>query len=211
MSEDQEGMLDAPKDQLEPYRIASAPPEHPKSDPMAEIMAMTEVAKVLTPLSPESVRRVLSWAADTFRAQVNVRPQSVIASVSGNALSEEMPTTGYAETTTISEEATYDEIGDLFAKAEPKIDAERALLVAYWFQTQGGQSDFDSASVNRELKHMGHGSSNITNALTSLMTRKPQLVIQTRKSGKSQQARKKYKLTNEGVKFARMMLAGEGL
>jgi hypothetical protein len=41
------------------------------------------------------------------------------------------------------------------------------------------------------------------------MGRKPQLVIQIRKSGSSQQARKKYKLTAEGLNFAERKLRGE--
>jgi hypothetical protein len=46
-------------------------------------------------------------------------------------------------------------------------------------------------------------------ALNSLIAKKPQLVIQTRKSGSSQQARKKYKLTNEGLNKVERMLRGE--
>ena len=89
------------------------------------------------------------------------------------------------------------------------MDSERALVAAYWFQYLGGVSDFDSATLNKELKHLGHQSSNITTALTSLMSKKPQLVIQTRKSGASKQARKKYKLTNEGIKQVQRMLRSE--
>ena len=101
-------------------------------------------------------------------------------------------------------------MADLFSMADLRNDPERALFGAYWLQEIGGQPDFDSASLNRELKHLGHAASNITSALTSLMTKRPQLVVQTRKSGASRQARKKYKLTSAGVQKVKAMLRGEG-
>jgi len=45
--------------------------------------------------------------------------------------------------------------------------------------------------------------------LTQLIVRKPALVIQTHKSGSTKQARKRYRLTNEGLRAVERMLAGE--
>jgi DNA-binding PadR family transcriptional regulator len=50
--------------------------------------------------------------------------------------------------------------------------------------------------------------SNITTALSSLIERKPQLVIQTRKSGNSKQARKRYRLTDAGIRAVERMISG---
>lgn len=80
--------------------------------------------------------------------------------------------------------------------------------MAYWFQEIVGDSEFESAKLNRELKHMGHGLSNVTKALNSLIGKKPSLAIQTKKSGSSKQARKKYKLTHAGVQKVQEMLQG---
>lgn len=84
----------------------------------------------------------------------------------------------------------------------------KPLVVGYWFQVLQGEQDLDGFQINKELKHLGHGVSNITTALSSLIDRKPQLVIQTRKSGNSKQARKRYRLTDAGIKAVERMLAG---
>ena len=178
------------------------------TDPMDELAAMTEIAKALQYLDTESIRRVLIWASDRFDAKLELGSVQNIDSQTNNGNGEDDINGGgtFEEGTEEVDELT--EIADLFAITTPKNDPEKALLAAYWFQHLNSYNDFDAATINKELKHLGYASSNITNALSSLMTRKPQLVIQTKKSGNSQQARKKYKLTIEGIKQAKRMLDG---
>jgi hypothetical protein len=77
-------------------------------------------------------------------------------------------------------------------------------------QKSSGLDTFDSAAVNRELKHLGHGVGNITSAFNDLISQKPALAMQTAKSGKSKQARKKYKITRAGEKAVLEMLLRSG-
>ena len=88
---------------------------------------------------------------------------------------------------------------DLFNAVGPKTEPEKALVVGYWVQVVEGQADFGSQQINGMLKDMGHGVSNITDVLSSLMNRRPSLVMQTKKVGTSRQARKRYRLTVAGV------------
>src|SRR5439155_17491812 len=74
---------------------------------------------------------------------------------------------------------------ELYSRAAPKTEPERALLVAYWMQEVCGDNGFEAQTVNSQLKHMGEKVSNITRALDELKKRKPQLVIQIQKSGKA--------------------------
>lgn len=71
---------------------------------------------------------------------------------------------------------------------------------------QAHPSDFTSQEVNSELKNLGHGVTNITSAFSSLMKRKPALAMQTAKSGATQQARKRYKLTHAGRTAVQSMI-----
>jgi DNA-binding PadR family transcriptional regulator len=103
---------------------------------------------------------------------------------------------------------SFSSLPDLYSTVSPASDSSRALVVGYWFQVMQGEQDLDGFQINKELKHLGHGASNITTALSSLIERKPQLVIQTRKSGNSKQARKRYRLTDAGIKAVERMLAG---
>jgi len=175
------------------------------TDPMDELAAMTEIAKALQYLDTESIRRVLIWASDRFDANLKL---DAVQNVSTLIESDATGNDGDNSNTEDDEVDEFAEIADLFSRTSPKNDPEKALLAAYWFQHLNSYDDFDAATINKELKHLGHASSNITNALSSLMTRKPQLVIQTRKSGNSQQARKRYKLTSEGIKQVQRMLDG---
>jgi hypothetical protein len=164
---------------------------------MDEIAAMTEIAKALQPLDTESRRRVLQWAIDSFEASIT----------SGNRrLLERRNSHDPGVQNDFSER--FNDLAELYAATSPNNDREKALVVGYWFQKMNNDSDFDSGSINRELKHLGHGVGNITSALSSLMSRRPQMVIQTRKSGSSQQARKRYRITAEGAKQVEQMIRG---
>lgn len=171
------------------------------TDPLAEIEAMKAVAEALTPLDETSCGRVLRWASDRFGADIHVAQQPTAPVI------EEDSQQGEDDKKQVSEQS-YSDIADLYTASMPGNDPEKALIVGYWFQVIEGQADFDSQRINKELKHLGHGVANITSAMSSLIGRKPALVMQTKKSGNSQQARKKYKLTHEGIKRVKEMLSG---
>ena len=77
-------------------------------------------------------------------------------------------------------------------------------------QVHEAQDTWQSRRLNTELKHLGYAIPNITDALSSNMRKKPQRVIQLKKSGDSRQATKTYKVTNEGLAYVQGMLRGGG-
>lgn len=98
------------------------------------------------------------------------------------------------------------EFAELADAVEPRTNADRALVAGYWLQQHEGNESFDSQSANKLLKDLGHGVANITAALSALKEQKPALVLQLKKSGSSQQARKKYKVTVAGVRAIEQMI-----
>lgn len=104
------------------------------------------------------------------------------------------------------EGVTFTTFAELFDAASPTSNGEKALVAGYWLQVCEGAEGFDSQSANKELKHLGHGLPNITAALETLKKTKPSLVLQLQKSGKTQQARKKYKVTVAGLKKVEEMV-----
>jgi hypothetical protein len=96
----------------------------------------------------------------------------------------------------------------LFDLANPATDSDKLLVVAYWFQVVRGESELDSQSLNTELKHLGYPIGNITRAVSALSTTTPRLVMQIKKSGTTRQARKKFRLTVEGIKKVDAMTGG---
>jgi hypothetical protein len=72
---------------------------------------------------------------------------------------------------------------------------------------QGAES-FDAFSAHKELKNLGQGVGNITIAIDSLKSQKPALALQLKKSGKTQQSRKTYKITVAGINSVASMING---
>jgi hypothetical protein len=97
---------------------------------------------------------------------------------------------------------------ELFDAAQPKTGYDKALVAGYWLQVCQGADSFDGFSANKELKHLGEGLPNITSSVDTLKAQKPALALQLKKSGKSRQARKVYKVTVAGVRAVEAMIGG---
>jgi hypothetical protein len=155
-----------------------------------ELLAMSKIASILSDFSTDSQRRVVQWIVSKFAANTEVPPTPF--QIAGGSQPNEIK--------------EFPDVASLFVAVNPTTGAEKALVIAYWLQLQKGQEEWEGFSINTELKHLGHGLKNVTDALNSLIEQRPQLVVQVRKSGKSQQARKRYRLTIEGVKKIKQMI-----
>lgn len=177
------------------------------SDP--EIDAMSAVATALAELEEDAQGRVLRWAAERYGVSVNLPTDGRRA---GGATGEYdgREDEGVTEREIAEEALAYEHFAELFAKAQPKTEPDRALVAAYWLQVIQGESTWQSAALQIELKNLGHAIGNITDALGSNMRKKPQRIIQLHKAGSTKQARKTYKVTHEGLVYVQGMLRGEG-
>lgn len=155
-----------------------------------ELKAMNEAYEALKDLEPVAQNRVLRWLQSKFSVQTQA--------VSLEATSTE-PTKSLV---------TFESVADLIGAAHAKTDSDRVLLAATFLQEKFKKPELAGREINKELHHLGHRVPNITNSISSLINKKPQLMIQTKKEGKSQQAQKKYKVTVEGMKIANEILAG---
>lgn len=158
-----------------------------------EIDGMSLVYAALKDLEKDQQQRILSWVADRLALGTASLGNTRSANIGSY---DETPPGQFAD------------IAGLYDAAGPKTDSQRALVAAYWFQVIEKQPSLDAHALNSALKNLGHGLSNITDALSSLMKRKPSLALQTQKMGKSRQARKKYKLTTAGVRVVESMIRG---
>lgn len=98
----------------------------------------------------------------------------------------------------------------MFHKFDPSSEGEKALIAAYYKMRDKGENSFSSQEINTELKSLGYGVKNITDAISSCMAQKPALIIQLKKSGSSKQARKVYKITDAGIRYVENRLFNEG-
>ena len=161
----------------------------------SELKAMNRVSHALKDLKEEEIDRVLMWvqkkyAKSTQRDSFSIEGNSAIDTKSNHV-----------------DLKSFNSTADLLASINPKTDSDKALIVASYLQIHKDEKILTGREVNRELNHLGHGVKNITNSISSLIKRKPQLMIQLRKEGRSQQAQKKYKVTVEGLKAVSEMLS----
>lgn len=159
-----------------------------------ELEAMKTVHAALEPLDPPARGRVLNWVSARYEiaATANVTP--------GAGQRDEME----------PDEPAFASISDLIDRAQPNGGPEYALTAAYWLQEISGRDGWGSQELNTILKNLGHGLTNVTKTLESLKKRKPALVMQLSKSGRTVQARKTYKLTAAGVREVSAMLSRGG-
>ena len=164
-----------------------------------EISVLTQVLDAMATVDEAAARRIIGWLIDKY----GLTDGGPYAKQLGRYESPPPPVAS-ASVSTATGAADF---ASVFADASPATDRDRALVAGYWFQVIRGEADLDAQALNRELKNLGHGVGNITKAMTNLMMHEPQLAIQTRKSGGTVQARKKYRLTRAGVAHVEAMLA----
>ena len=170
----------------------------------AEFGAMHAVYKALEPLDDDARSRVFTYIMARFEIAVGVAAIPKEANNAENGISQEGAVTGKDE----EEAPKYGSLAELYDASQPKGNSDKALVAGYWLQVCQGAENFDAMSANKELKNLGQGLPNITNAIDALKNQKPALALQLKKSGKSQQARKTYKITVAGIKAVEAMING---
>lgn len=169
--------------------------------PTTEYEAFQQVYNALVALDEGAQARVISSVSTLLGIGAPIAPAKLGTPPANEDETEfEAPDAG-------PQENTFTEFAELYAATDPHSGADKALVAGYWLQVCQGAENFPGNSVNSELNHLGHKIGNITNALSSLNNAKPQLVLQLRKSGKTQQARKTYKLSTEGIKKVEEMIS----
>ena len=177
-----------------------------------EIEAMSQVVAALdgVGLDNDARVRVLQWAAARYGVSivptVPAKPTAAMPEVEIEEKPSRVPDVRDVRDVRDVSEPVFEQFVDLFDAVDPKTDVDKALTAAYWLQVVSKQPSWQSLRVNNLLKDMGHGVGNVTSALKSAQERKPALVRQVAKSGRTAQAWKTYKLTTSGVSHVRRML-----
>jgi hypothetical protein len=159
-----------------------------------ELRVMGVISELLEPLDQAARQRVINWVMATLAISGPTAPV-----VRANADTMLRGPNGHSEPTS----ATF---AEFFHEASPRSEKEKALVAAHWIQRSSGVDQFNAQQVNSELKNIGYRVANITDALSQLMSERPNLVIQLTKSGSSKQARKTYKVTDAGSRRVTEML-----
>ena len=164
-----------------------------------ELKAMNVVYDALSKLDEDAKKRVIDWVIGKFslgrpKQRTDRGPTGFQPGLDGEEIML----------------GSFSSVADLFAKVSPKSEADKVLVVAAFLQETRAVAELTGREIHKELVHLGHGVGNITAAINTLMNKKPKLMIQTRKEGKTKQAQKKYKVTTEGFVAAKSMIGSMG-
>ena len=159
-----------------------------------EIDVMREISRLLNSLESHQRSRVVRWVCDKYAGENVTEPDQSKNEEKAQPISQETKLNEQE-----SQQSQLQNFADYFAAVNPQTDSERALISSYWLQIKEGRESVRAYDVNALLKDLGHPVNNITRAFDHLQSRSPQLIIQVRKKGRSQQARKKYRVTQAGI------------
>jgi hypothetical protein len=164
---------------------------------LKDLRALEEILNTLEPLNKEEQIRVLRWTVEKLGME------SLGLSLAA-ALRQDVrkihPVTAAFERHTSGFQST----AEFLAAADLQTDADRVLCAALYLQDLSGDAPertLTGKEINDALKELGHGVKNITDCINTLKNRKPQHMIQIRKSGKSNQSWKEYRVTNAGSDY----------
>ena len=171
-----------------------------------EIEVLSKCYDLLSGLDDDVKVRALQWLSSKFHlGQTTLTLPSDVAAMTANGGTAPAgaPAAAPVAPPTAAESAkkgidAFPSFEAMFKHVRPSSDSEKALVAAVYLQIKRDSSELTSAQVQKELKRIGHRVSNITQAISALVKKK--MMLQLSKEGTSQQARKKYKVTREGVK-----------
>jgi hypothetical protein len=171
---------------------------------LADLKALETILKTVEPLSEDERARVLRWASEKLGLQ-----QPTPGRTGGGTLHKTTAVDAAFE----KHPTGFQDVGEFLSAASPDSDADRVLCVAVYLQDFNESPDvtLSGKQINDQLKNLGHGVKNITDSINTLKSRKPQHMIQTKKSGKAKQAWKEYRVTRAGVDYAYQLISeGKG-
>lgn len=182
-------------------------PEETFDDEDLEFNAVREVYSAMKKLDPEAQQRTLDYVSSRL-GLAGTSPIKAREDKGRPAMPDADPADSEEAAEAPASKSSYSSLAELFDAASPTSQSDKALVAGYWLQVCQGSENFDGFSVNKELKNLGEGLGNVTNAIEGLKNQKPALALQLAKSGKSQQARKTYKITVAGVRAVEKMING---
>ena len=94
----------------------------------------------------------------------------------------------------------------LFTAANVKTISARILLMGAYMHLKLGYKDFSSYEINSRLKSIGYGAPNIASSINAVAKRKPPVLLVLGEGSHARYAKRKFKLTEAGLKLANTYL-----
>jgi hypothetical protein len=192
-----------------------------------EINALSSVYEALKGLNNDQIKRIIDWVTSKFsldepeafkavKREVALSPQpspgeaaepfvEPVKKRRGRKPGKEKP--GVEETKPVAAGIKgfmkYDSLKEIFSASTAKRIGAKILLVAAYLQEKENFRELSSYDVSSRLKKIGEEIKNSSVAINGLMSKKPPLLLQTGTQGTSLKSRRKFRVTEEGLRIAR--------
>jgi hypothetical protein len=177
--------------------------------PCNEINALNDVYESLSGLDNAQIKRILNWVKDRFELdkppglkaeEREVETETPKKTITKPVVDE--PDAQLAESPVIQGFLKYDSFEELFLFSKANTNTVKILLAAAYLQVKMNLKEFVCNEINTLYKDLGEEVSNISSTLSNLMCKDPSLVIQTGTEGTVLKARRKFRVTEEGLRIA---------
>jgi hypothetical protein len=176
-----------------------------------EIVAMNKVLDSLQNLDNGSRKRVIHWLIDRFRLAGGKTPHQLTPPAKVNKKTETKSIVKQklgkpAQSLKRKEIKHYDTVLDLFSESKVKKSISKILLMAAYLQERHHFKEITTYDINFRLKRIRHEVTNISSIINGILKKKPQLLAEIKKEGQGKHARRKFRVTDEGLKVAKSYL-----
>jgi hypothetical protein len=181
-----------------------------------EISAMNDVLDTLTNLDNGQRKRIVDWISARFKLKgagtLQVPGEGQTAAAPEIAppveLMPEIKRTRKprAKRTDEKDITDYETVLDLFSEANVKKVSSKILLMGAYLQEKLKFEEISSFDINSRLKRIKHGVTNISSSINGLLKKTPKVFEVIEKPGEEKVTRRKFRVTEEGLKQARSFL-----
>ncbi len=190
-----------------------------------EINAMSNVYEALKVLDNDQIKRVIDWVSSKFeldkypdlkagQREADIIPQPAFAETGEPVIKRRgrkprQLQVGVEETlpqtvpSGLKGFMKFDSLKEILNASTVKRTGAKMLLVAAYLQEKENLKELTSYIISSRLKKIGEEIKHPSATINNLIGRKPPLLLQTGKHGDSEKSRRKFRVTEEGLKIAR--------
>ena len=174
-----------------------------------EIVAMNKVYNVFRNLDNGKRKRIIHWLIDRFGLMGDKPLHELTHPIQKQTETKPMKKEKQEKAVKPLEKRgvkQYDTVLDLFSEAKIKKSTGKILLMAAYLQERHNFKEITTYDINFRLKRIKHGVTNISSLINGILKRKPQLLDEIKKEGQTKHARRKFRVTEEGLKVVKNYL-----
>ena len=167
-----------------------------------EISAMSQVLEMFNKIEHGERKRIVEWITHRFQLGEEKQTDEI-------KLQDTTPTTVQqvdVEPIDKQDLKQYKSLADLLEVSTAKKVVDRILVGAAYIQEKKNVEELTSFEINSQLKKAGHGIPNISIGINRVLEKVPQLIAVTQRDGNTKQSRRKFKVTEDGLKKAKSFL-----